>query len=258
MYSLEKNIIQLKRSGITTIEGAYTKKKCNLIKIKLDTIIKKFHKQKILGANKYSQVIVNPFRHDFSLIEIINHKKVDNILKNVLDENYVMVQCSVNNRKIRDDLPERSIKNPGSDWHTDSRYLGGKRISSGFGYLVILMLDEFSEDNSATRYVKKTHLSRTIPNRSQNYKSLPITGKQGSIVILDSGMWHRAGTPTYNSRWSMFNLYGGWFMKPYYRYWDMLSKSQINKLTKVQKRLLHINSVPPLHEGERLSTITKL
>ena len=28
----------------------------------------------------------------------------------------------------------------------------------------------------------------------------------------------------------------------------MLSKFQINRLTKVQKRLLHINSVPPLHE----------
>ena len=169
-----------------------------------------------------------------------------------------MVQCSVNNRKIREDLPERKSKNPGADWHTDSRYLGGEKISPGFGYLVILMLDDFTKDNSATRYVKKSHLTRNIPIRNRNYNSTPIVGEQGSIVIMDSGMWHRAGDPTYNSRWSMFNLYGGWFMKPYYRYWDMLSKFQINRLTKVQKRLLHINSVPPLHEEERFSTVTKL
>ena len=120
------------------------------------------------------------------------------------------------------------------------------------------MLDDFTKDNSATRYVKKSYLTRNIPIRNGNYNSTPIVGEQGSIVIMDSGMWHRAGDPTYNSRWSMFNLYGGWFMKPYYRYWDMLSKFQINRLTKVQKRLLHINSVPPLHEEERLSTVTKL
>lgn len=258
MKTLEKNIRDLKRNGILKIEKALPKKKCNLIKSKLDNIITKFHKNNLLGANKFSQVIVNPFRHDFSLIEIINFHKVDEILKKALDDNYVMVQCSVNNRKIREDLPERKSKNPGADWHTDSRYLGGEKISPGFGYLVILMLDDFTKDNSATRYVKKSHLTRNIPIRNGNYNSTPIVGEQGSIVIMDSGMWHRAGDPTYNSRWSMFNLYGGWFMKPYYRYWDMLSKFQINRLTKVQKRLLHINSVPPLHEEERFSTVTKL
>ena len=49
-------------------------KKSNLIKSKLDNIITKFHKNNLLGANKFSQVVVNPFRHDFSLIEIIIYK----------------------------------------------------------------------------------------------------------------------------------------------------------------------------------------
>ena len=33
---------------------------------------------------------------------------------------------------------------------------------------------------------------------------------------MDSGMWHKAGKSSNNSRWSIFSIYTGWFVKPYY------------------------------------------
>ena len=35
--------------------------------------------------------------------------------------------------------------------------------------------------------------------------------KEGSICIMDTGMWHRGGETTKFSRWSIFSVYTGWF-----------------------------------------------
>ena len=254
---IKSNVKQLRSEGITFIKNGYSQNECKFIKSKLDLIINRFAKKKIIGANKESQVIINPFRHDKDLLQLIYHEKVDNILNEVLDPDYVMIQCSVNNRKIRKDLPSLNTVNPGSTWHTDSRYLGNKKISSGFGYLVIGMFDEFSKKNSGTKYIPKSHLKTDIPKREKNYKFKTISGEAGTIAIMDSGIWHRAGEPTESSRWSMFNLYGGWFMKPYYRYWEMFSNKQKLNLTNKQKKILHFNSIPPKNEEERFSTLVR-
>ena len=42
--------------------------------------------------------------------------------------------------------------------------------------------------------------------------------KEGSVCIMDAGMWHKAGKSTSTSRWSIFSQYSGWFVKPYFNY----------------------------------------
>ena len=71
-------------------------------------------------------------------------------------------------------------------------------------------------------------------------------------------MWHRSGKSSDNSRWSMFNLYGPWFHKPYYNYYEMLKdKANINIPKKI-KKLLHFNSMPPKNDDIRTTIMTKL
>ena len=52
----------------------------------------------------------------------------------------------------------------------------------------------------------------------------------GSIAIMDTSLWHTAGPPSKESRWSVFNMYGPWFVKPYFRYYDMFEEKKIMKL----------------------------
>ncbi len=255
---LEEHVRQIKNDGLTFIPNAFSGKECEDIKSKLDNIIDNFTKKNIIGANKNSQIIYNPFRHDIDLIKLIFHKKVDKILKQVLDEDYVLIQCSTVNRKVSPHLTLRPTKDPGTDWHTDTRYLGNKKISPGFTYLVIAMFDDFRDDNSATMYVPKSHLLSNIPKRQGKYKYKSLLGKKGTIVIMDTGIVHKSGEASLRDRWSMFSIYGGWFVKPYYRFWDMFTKKEIMKFDKTYKKLLHFNSIPPKHEEERLSTLTKL
>lgn len=254
--NIEKHLKDLRSEGLTIIKNGYSKRDCDQIKKKLDKIIDKLAKKKLYGAHRDFQTIINPFRHDISLLKLIHHKKVDKILKKALDPDYVLITATVINRKIRMDLP-KSVKNFGDVWHTDSRYLDNKRISSGFSFFVIAMFDTFSKVNSCTQYVPRSHKKTTIPEGNKNYKHKILSGEQGTIVIMDTGLWHKAGKESQQDRWSMFNMYAGWFMKPYFRFWEMFTNKQALSLKKNYKKLFHFNSIPPRNEEERLGTLEK-
>ena len=88
------------------------------------------------------------------------------------------------------------------------------------------MLDKFEKDNGCTQYVEKSHLIRDkFSERNKNYKHKKILGDQGTVAIIDTGLWHKAGEPSdKKTRWSIFSYYGPWFMKPYYNYPAMIQK----------------------------------
>ena len=47
------------------------------------------------------------------------------------------------------------------------------------------------------------------------------------MIIFDSGLWHKGGKSTNKSRWTIFNYYGPWWMKPYFSYDKMLGKKKL-------------------------------
>ena len=144
-------------------------------------------------------------------------------------------------------LKVRRKKNLGVSWHTDSRYLNKKKISKGFSYLVIIALDSFDKKNG-TRYIPKSHNFSKQPKRSfsklelKKLKVKTLKMKAGSVCIMDTGTYHQAGDPTLNSRWSIFSIYTGWFVKPYFDYSKIYKKF---KMTEDIKRILHYFSRPP-------------
>ena len=79
--------------------------------------------------------------------------------------------------------------------------------------------------------------------------------KECSICIMDTGILHRAGKSSELSRWSIFSIYTGWFVKPYFNYLDFIKK---NNIQKKYKKLLHFNSTPPeIHEMRNTVTPNK-
>ena len=119
------------------------------------------------------------------------------------------------------------------------------------------MLDDFTEKNASTFYIPKSHLSSNKPIKDGKYKHKTLIGKKGSMVLFDSGLWHRGGNPTAESRWSVGFYYGPWWMKPYFRFTDMLGLKNMKKLNKRVKKLLHYYSNPPKNIDERISTVVR-
>ena len=255
--NFKTKINELKKNGCTILPNILNKKECkNYIKI-FEKIVKQLEKNK---GSVFStcQFIDNPFRHKKELVKLIHRRELDKIFFNLLDKNYVLIDSVALNRKLRPDLKEgRRSKNAGS-WHADSRYLNNKRLEKGFSYISITMFNDWTNDNSATLYVPKSHNRRDRPNRNGKYLSKPLLGKAGSIAIIDTGLWHKAGKSSKNNRWGVFNYYGPWFMKPYFDFPKMMGKKFTNKISKPIQRLLHYNSIPPVNELERSNTVTKL
>lgn len=195
----------------------------------------------------------NFFRHDMELLPLVYNKTADCIFKHMLDDDYTLIAGNIINRSKTETDNKRSEY--GDNWHTDSRYLGDQRLAAGFNFGLIIMLDAFSKDNGATQFVPSSHKLRNRPDRNGDYKFDILEGEIGTMVLFDSGLWHRGGPSSTKSRWAVFSMYGPWFMKPYFRFPEMLGPEIGKTLSPELRRLFHYNSNPPLNEDERINTL---
>lgn len=253
-----RNIKELRKEGITYIFNAIKIKECNFYINRFEKLVKKFEKKyKPLG--KDCQVIQNYFSYDLKLANLVYQKKIDSLLNELIDNDYVLINTSLINRvnRSKDKKNNTHLGDHGKLWHHDSRYVGNIKLDKGFGYIACIMFNDFTKKNGSTLYVPRSHnIRHKKPRRKFNYKCKQITGKAGTIAILDTGLWHRAGKVCSSSnRWSVWNYYGPWFMKPYFRYPDMLGNKNKKKFSSKIQRLFHYNSTPPLHELESIFTL---
>jgi hypothetical protein len=255
MTSINKHIQNLKVNGITYLPREYSKNEIEHYKNKFEKIVDNFKKNKV-PLNPNCQLIRNPYRHDLELSKLIYHKKVDKILKNLIGDDHILVNSTIINRKLSRDVSKHGV-NMGDKWHTDSHYLNKKRMEKGLTYVAITLFDDFTKENGGTLYIPKSHNKRSIPKKKGNYNKLSkfIIAKAGSIVIIDGGIWHKGGSPNSQDRWSMFSYYAPWFIKPYFRFPEMLGEKFGKKCNSELKRLFHYNSTPPLNEEESLYTL---
>lgn len=254
MSNINRHVAELEKNGFTIIENIISKKECDFFANRSNLLLNKLIKRKktIALYNNFQKLIV-PFRSDKNFFRLLYFKKVDKILTKLLDENYVIIdQCVLNRRILKNKFLKTLHDKP--KWHTDSRYLGGKKIDKGFSYVALLTLNDFTKKNGATLYVPKSHIIRKKPERYGNYKHKVITCKKGSMILFDSGLWHKGGEATNKDRWNVTIYYGPWWMKPYWRFSDMLGIKRMKKLNFNIKKLLHYYSTPPMKERNGKNT----
>ena len=251
-------IKDLKKNGITKINNAISQKSCDYYIDRCNGLFEKLLKKKRVHTfNKKCQWVQSPFRFDSEFFNLIYFKKINKILSKLLGEDYTLTNSTIFNRRIYNHKLVHG-NDMGDSWHTDSRYLDGIRLDKGFGYLVLIMFEDFTKDNGPTMYVPKSHTLRSRPKKNVKFKHKLITGKKGTMYIIDTGIWHKGGSSTTNSRWSLFNYYSPWFVKPYYQYEKMLGKIKSKKISKQIKKLLHYYSTPPVNDDTRNSTVIKI
>lgn len=211
------------------------------------------------GSNR-SQVVYNYFRDDIRLCPLFSHPLMEAVVSTLIDKDFVLVSPSARNPRIRPDLPE-GRKTSGEGWHVDARVAEpetGRLFQPSLNYYSVVALEPFTADNSATRYVPGSHLRyRRPPGREAELDHETWIAPAGAVIFFDAAIWHRAGPPTETSRWSVFNMYGPWFMKPYFRFAENFGRPELEAMPRNVQRMLHLMSVPPRDDTCRTSTVTQ-
>jgi hypothetical protein len=246
---------ELRENGLTIVPGVFSANECAGFVRKLNDLALRYDQAGLTDLGGDLHNVWNFFRHDDDLMPLVFNPYTDAILRQVIDADYVLIAANAINRCILVDNPRR-LKG-GDYWHTDSRFVGGRRLDWGFNYSACIMLEPFTHENAATRFVPGSHLDRTMPDRNGDYSFKTLTGEAGTMVIFDSGLWHAGGPPTKKSRWGAFIMYGPWFMKPYYRFAEML-RDRRDSLSPDLRRLFHFDSTPPVDETDGVATLRRV
>ena len=94
---LKNHISNLEKKGITFLKNIFSKSECNKFIKRFEKLTLEFEKKKKKLGNQ-GQTIQNYFAYDQKLLKFFSIKKVDEILKQVIDEDYVLINSSLTNR----------------------------------------------------------------------------------------------------------------------------------------------------------------
>ncbi|HZT32055.1 MAG TPA: phytanoyl-CoA dioxygenase family protein [Bryobacteraceae bacterium] len=139
--------------------------------------------------------------------------------------------------------------------HADSGALADER-----GYWVcnsVWMLDDFTEENGATRMIPGSHRWRRLPP-PDCYDPQPgeqlVTGKAGTVVVMNAHMWHGASANrTGRPRRAMHVYYTRWD-KPQQQYQKALVREEVQRrLSPEARRLLALDDAANDEVSSRLS-----
>jgi len=98
--------------------------------------------------------------------------------------------------------------------HSDSGYVPPPHPEYLLAANAIWMIDDFTVENGATRYLPGSHKLRTNPG-AQKYDTVPILGRAGSIAFLHGYTWHKTGQNT--SAASIRRALFGYYVRPFLR-----------------------------------------
>ncbi len=247
---MQKHIQELIDTGLTYIPGAYSAEDCKKYVEKAKALLPQYVAEGLVDPHADSYNLNNYFRHDADFMPLVLHPTADEVLKHFLNPDYTLINSNFINRFRKHDMStdNKEVKHAGH-WHSDSRYLGGKRVSTGFTIIGIVMLEDFGRDNGATHYIPGSQNNTGFPERYGTYEHEYIEGKAGTLVLFDSALWHRGGPASAErTRWSVYTIYGPSFMKPYYWYPKMFNAEQAAGFSPTLRRLFHYDSIPPTDE----------
>lgn len=100
--------------------------------------------------------------------------------------------------------------------HADQVFVPEPWPAKPQGLNVAWCLDDFTEENGATRFVPGSHrLNRAPRDEELDCDSVPITAKAGSMIVFESRVWHKTGLN--RSRDARRSGVFAWYTKPIYR-----------------------------------------
>ncbi len=254
MFNIKKIKKNLNINGFSIEKNFLKSSECKKITDALDKILKKRLKRKQFVGQRNSIVLYNYFLENQKLFRLIYTKQLDKVLSSLIDKDYVLTTATARNQfcSNQENIQLFTKDTSGQKWHTDNRYIDGKAIKPSLSYIVVIVLEDFKKKSGATLFLKKSHKFKRKITSSPKKNIGVLTAKKGSLIFIDSNLYHCAGKPSNESRWSIFNIYSPWFVKPYFQFYKFFNKK---KLPSKIKKILHYTSLPPFNYTDRIRTL---
>ena len=94
--NIRKNINNINRNGFTIVAKVFTKKQCDDYIAKCEEVLQfLLKKKKVNTISTNAQAIDNPFQYDDFFFKQVYFKKIDKLLKELLDDNYVLINSNL-------------------------------------------------------------------------------------------------------------------------------------------------------------------
>ena len=199
-----------------------------------------------LNDKAFEKVVYNMHNKDINYLPYLNHPSymplVEKLLKDGSYENNEPIHLlNISARCPKAGSPQQQL-------HLDSN-LPGKN-SFPLIMVVILILDDFNEENGTTRLVPGSHKRDYYADNGITYKDeILLEASAGSVLVFNGSMWHGGSSKILTgSRWGVVLGFGRWFIKPSFDFSANTPKDIYQKLSPEQKSLLGFNTSPPLDE----------
>jgi ectoine hydroxylase-related dioxygenase (phytanoyl-CoA dioxygenase family) len=263
----QKNLMKLEakskieKDGFIVLHDLLTAEECDFYKSELEANYNQYASMYAgaqtntghgLENKSQEKVVYNLHNKNLAWYKLFSHPEV---LK-VLDE--MLMEGSYNNAEpyyMYNNSARCPLKgNPGQQLHLDSRLPG---MNYCLVANVIWMLDDFTEQNGATRVYPGSHKFLNFTENGKVYdEEILITGKKGSVLIFNANLWHGGG-PNFDgsSRWALALGYARWFIKPAFDYFQNVPNEIYNSLSEEQKKIIGLHLTPPKDEFTRVRRI---
>ena len=252
-------INNIKQHGYVILESVLSEQACKLYKSLLNRDYKKYA-SKHAGSNATDhglnikdreKVVYNLHNKDIRYFDLCDHPKVFPIIKKLLQEGSYQNSEPINLLSFDARNPNR--RGDAQQLHMDSNLPGQGRYP--LIMVALFMLEDFTVENGATRFVPDSHLRSDYAENNKIYdEEVSAVAKKGSVLIFNGALWHGGGRK-YNdtSRWSIVPSYGRWFIKPSFNFVENIPSHIFEQLTDERKALLGLNTCPPKDEFTRIT-----
>ncbi len=178
-----------------------------------------------------------------SFLEFLEKKPLWDYIKNYfLGNNFIL-------NSLGGIINTPGLKNYASNVHRDVRTFSGELPLM---LNMLIMLDDFTEDNGATYLGTGSHIKEEKPSDESFFKNADrAIGTAGSIILFNSNLWHAAGHNKTNAvRRCITPTFTRPFIKQQCDYPRMLGYDYADKLSDDMKQVLGYNSRVPANLDE--------
>lgn len=180
------------------------------------------------GANQRVWVLLNKGR---CFEELVQHPLALELVGHLLGPGFLLSNINAN------------ITGPGGQpmfLHSDTDYVPAPFPPYALVTNIMWFLDDFTDENGATRIVPLSHTLRHPPDYGLHYDTVPVAGPAGTAMVFHGGLWHQTGAnrTTNRKRHGILTYYCRPFMRQQENFFKSLDDGVLARATPLLRQLL--------------------